>query len=61
MGEGWTNVGRGVWTRPTDTYGDDTGMPALANYIGALLRLWSEAQSYDDDPDASSNPSAAVH
>lgn len=61
MGKDWTQVGAGVWTRHTATYGDDTGMSALAEYIGALLRLWHEAQGYDDDPDASSTASAAVH
>lgn len=62
MGEGWTNVGRGIWTRPTAEYESDTGMPALANYIGALLRIWHEAQGYDDlDTTAGGTAGAAVH
>lgn len=61
MGEGWTKVGTGVWTRPTATYGGDTGMPALAEYIGALLRLWHEANGYDDDPDSGGAAGAAMH
>lgn len=60
MGEGWTNVGRGVWTRPTALYEDDTGTPALAKFVGALLGLWHEAQGYDD-PDTGGTASLTVH
>lgn len=62
MGKDWTNVGTGVWTRHTATYEGDTAMPALGEYIGALLRLWHEAQGYDDlDTTAGGAAGATMH